>query len=114
MGNKNYISGRRREYKIINDAKADALKTGENIITIRAAGSHSPIDLVLIYLDRKIIKFIQVKDYKVYGKEKAELEKLKDFSDEYFVEFKAWTEADKIDKRKKGFRNKDSERVIQV
>lgn len=56
MPNKNYVAGRRKEYKICNDLKADGFDIAQ-----RSAGSHSPIDVFAIHkLDKKII-FVQSK-----------------------------------------------------
>jgi len=55
MPNKNYIKGRRKEYKVVNEAKAKGL------ISFRSAGSHSPIDVVIIDLGNKKIELIQCK-----------------------------------------------------
>lgn len=55
MPNKNYIKGRRKEYKVVNEAKS------HGFISFRSAGSHSPIDVVSIDLANKEIKFIQCK-----------------------------------------------------
>lgn len=56
MPNKNYIKGRRKEYKIVNDLKKDGW-----IIAQRTAGSHSPIDVFAINKLTKVIKMIQAK-----------------------------------------------------
>jgi Holliday junction resolvase len=56
MQNKNYIKGRRKEYKIRNDL----IKQGFNIVQ-RSAGSHSKIDIFAIDTNKKIIKFVQSK-----------------------------------------------------
>jgi len=55
MPNKNYIKGRKKEYKIVNDEKS------KGRISFRSAGSHSPIDIVSIDPEGKKIKFIQSK-----------------------------------------------------
>ena len=56
MPNKNYVKGRRKEYKICNEFK-DA---GFDIVQ-RTAGSHSPIDVIAISRDTRTIFFIQSK-----------------------------------------------------
>ena len=56
MPNKNYIKGRRKEYKIMNDLREE----GYSIVQ-RSAGSHSPIDVFAINKEKKVIKLIQVK-----------------------------------------------------
>ena len=95
MPNKNYISGVRRERQIVNEARKKGL------IAFRSAGSHSPIDCVVIDISTRKIQLIQVKNKKVYGKEKKKIDDLTNYSDEYFVEFMNWTIDDLIDKRKK-------------
>jgi len=55
MPNKNYIKGRRKEYKVVNQFKK------EEYIAFRSAGSHSPIDVVAINPLKKIINLIQCK-----------------------------------------------------
>ena len=55
MPNANYIKGRRKEYEIMNDAKAKGL------IAVRTAGSHGPFDVIIIHPYAKIIEFIQCK-----------------------------------------------------
>lgn len=55
MGNRNYIKGRRKEYKIVNSEKA------KGRLAFRSAGSHSPVDVVSIDVKKKIIKLIQSK-----------------------------------------------------
>ena len=55
MPNKNYLSGRRREYSIMNKLKSKGL------IVFRTAGSHGIVDLIAIDKIKKSIGFIQVK-----------------------------------------------------
>lgn len=55
MPNKNYINGRRKEYKLVNIAKQSGF------ISLRSAGSHSPIDVIIIDKQNKTIKLIQCK-----------------------------------------------------
>jgi len=102
MAHKNYIKGRRREYQLINQAKSEGKKA------YRFAGSHGDFDLVIINPKELKIDFIQVKDKKLYGKEKEELKKLSNLDNEYLVRFWVWSEDDKIDKRKKEFKDKKS------
>ena len=45
-GNKNYITGRRLEYKIMKILKDNLSK--EKYTIIRTAGSHSPVDIFII------------------------------------------------------------------
>jgi Holliday junction resolvase len=55
MPNKNYLRGRRKEYKILEREKK------EGNIAVRSAGSHSPIDIISINIKDKVIKLIQSK-----------------------------------------------------
>lgn len=56
MPNKNYIKGRRKEYKICKQLK----EKGYDIVQ-RSAGSHSPVDIFAINSLTKTIKLIQAK-----------------------------------------------------
>lgn len=56
MPNKNYIKGRRKEYKVCTE-----LKNLGWAIAQRTAGSHSPIDIIAINTDKNIIRLIQCK-----------------------------------------------------
>lgn len=56
MPNKNYLKGRRKEYKIVNRYK----ELGYNIVQ-RTAGSHSPFDIIAINLKKREIRLIQCK-----------------------------------------------------
>jgi len=55
MSNKNYIKGRRKEYKVMADERA------KGNLVIRSAGSHSCVDLISIDVTARVIKFIQCK-----------------------------------------------------
>lgn len=55
MPNKNYLKGRRKEYKICNNLKA------KGYIAQRTAGSHSPFDVIAIDTKTRIIYLIQAK-----------------------------------------------------
>ncbi len=66
MGNKNYVKGRKKEYRICNELK----KRGFDIVQ-RSAGSHSPIDIFAIHRQSKTILFIQAKPDN-FSKKKAE------------------------------------------
>jgi Holliday junction resolvase len=57
MPNKNYIKGRRKEYKIVKQEKA------KGRIAFRSAGSHSCIDVVSIDTEHRKIFLIQSKPY---------------------------------------------------
>jgi len=67
MTNKNYENGAAKERRIINSFKKKGYE-----IAFRSAGSHSPIDCVIISKQGKTIKFIQCKPRK-YSKIKTAL-----------------------------------------
>lgn len=56
MPNKNYLKGRRKEYKI-----CQRLKDLDYDIVQRTAGSHSPFDIIAISLTKKEIHLVQCK-----------------------------------------------------
>ncbi len=84
MPNPNYIKGRRKEYAICK-----ALKEQGFDIAQRTAGSHSPIDVIAISKDKRLIKLIQAKptNYPQAQTKKLLIEN-KDLNGEYAVEFK--------------------------
>ncbi len=55
MPNKNYIKGKNYEQELVRTAKKDGF------LAFRSAGSHSPIDVVIIDDEAKIIWLIQAK-----------------------------------------------------
>jgi Holliday junction resolvase len=55
MPNKNYVNGRRKEYKLVH-----ALKE-KGFIAFRSAGSHSPFDVVGVNMEKRVILFCQLK-----------------------------------------------------
>jgi len=55
MPNKNYIKGRRKEYKYVK------IMRELGFIAQRTAGSHSPFDVIAINPDTKQIRLIQCK-----------------------------------------------------
>ena len=55
MPNKNYISGRRKEYKIMEKLRIAGYET------LRTAGSHGFADIIAIDKKNKLIKFVQCK-----------------------------------------------------
>ena len=69
MPNKNYLKGRRREWKI----KRELEKEGN--IVLRCAGSHGFCDLVAIDKSSNMIKFIQCKPKNFSKNKKEELVK---------------------------------------
>ena len=56
MPNKNYRSGRRKEYSVCDKLKKEGFDIAQ-----RSSGSHSPIDVFAINKEEKKIKFIQIK-----------------------------------------------------
>lgn len=68
MPNANYIKGVAKERRIVNEARELGL------ISFRSAGSHSPIDVVIINFDSKIIQLIQCKPDTISKTKKAQLE----------------------------------------
>lgn len=54
--NKNYLKGRRKEYKIRDELRAEGFD-----IVQRSAGSHSPIDVFAINRLTRVIKLVQSK-----------------------------------------------------
>ena len=55
MPNPNYLKGVRKERKFVNEARLNGS------ISFRSAGSHSPIDVVIIDKDTRVIRLIQCK-----------------------------------------------------
>ena len=83
MPNKNYIKGRNKEYKIVHDL----ISKGYDIAQ-RTAGSHSPIDVIGIHKDLKLISLIQAKPESMSEKDKIALaEKYSWLNDEWVVIF---------------------------
>jgi len=78
---KTYGKGVRLERKIVNEARA------KGYIAFRSAGSHSPVDCVIIDTKSREIRFIQAKKGKS-KMTKEEKEKFLNYSDEYWVKFK--------------------------
>ena len=66
--NKNYVKGRRKEYKIVNEEK------DKGCVAFRSAGSHSPIDVVSIDYINKTIKLIQAKPNSMSDNAKLKIE----------------------------------------
>ena len=83
MPNKNYLNGRRKEYKI----KREFEKLG--YIVLRTAGSHGFADLIAIEIREKRIIFIQCKPNNFSKKKEIELNQEYEFiNNEYQCEFK--------------------------
>lgn len=58
MPNKNYIAGRKLEYKAKKELESN------DWVVMRTAGSHGPFDLVCVDPEEEFILFIQVKSTK--------------------------------------------------
>ena len=83
MPNKNYEKGRRKEYKICKELKAEGYEIAQ-----RSAGSHSPIDIFAINSKTKTIKFIQAKPNNFSkSQSKKIMEELNYLNDEFLVIF---------------------------
>lgn len=82
MPNKQYIRGRRKEYKIIYSERA------KGRLAFRSAGSHSPIDVVSIDYENKEIFLIQSKpDTMSQAKRESLEEQNKKLNGTFFVKF---------------------------
>lgn len=68
MPNPNYIKGRKKEYKVMNEER----KLGN--LVIRSAGSHSFVDVISIDVSARVIKFIQCKPDDISELDKNRLE----------------------------------------
>jgi len=93
MPNKNYVKGVRFERKLVNQARA------EGLIAFRSAGSHSPIDVVIIDKFKRKIDLIQCKKAKKYNKDAY----LHGEIDEYMV---YWSIVDEVPDLRKKSKNK--------
>ena len=83
MPNKNYVKGRRKEYRIVH-----ALRD-RGFIAFRSAGSHSPVDVVAISTKESKIRLIQAKPDAMSEAAKKRLEEEhKDLNGTFEVEFK--------------------------
>lgn len=82
MPNKNYLKGVRKEREIVNFARESGL------ISFRSAGSHSPIDVVVIDIKNKQITFVQCKPDSMSENKKKEIEaSMKDLNNQFNVFF---------------------------
>ena len=70
MPNKRYVKGRRKEYKVMNEAR------DKGCVALRSAGSHSPIDVVVVDTEHRVIRLIQCKPYTMVGSQKDKLYRL--------------------------------------
>lgn len=68
-GNKNYNNGRKKEYRIVKEAK----ERGADI-SQRSRGSHSPVDVFSIFIKEKRIELTQSKPNSMSDKAKRTLE----------------------------------------
>jgi len=94
MVNKNYQKGTRYERKLVNESRE------EGKIAFRSAGSHSPIDVVIIDTKNMKIWLYQCKKGK-HNLTKKMVEKFKQQSDLYVAVFDVMEEpADKRRKKK--------------
>ena len=63
----NYEKGRRKEYKVIHEARA------KGHLAFRSAGSHSPVDVVDIDTSERVIRFVQCKPDSISEKARQKL-----------------------------------------
>ena len=83
MSNKNYLAGRKKEYRICNLLKAEGYDIAQ-----RSAGSHSPVDIWAVNKHTKVIKLIQAKPNNFRNSQKnILLKKYGDLSGQYAVYF---------------------------
>ena len=82
MPNKNYIKGARKERKLVNKARKKGL------IAFRSAGSHSPIDVIIIDHKKGHIRMIQCKPSNLPQSQKNRLYRAYNkLTRDYFGEF---------------------------
>ena len=83
MPNKQYIIGRRKEYKVISQLKKEGFKLAQ-----RSAGSHSPVDIWAVNHTARKIKLVQCKpDNMPMSQIRKLLEENAYLEGEYTVEF---------------------------
>ncbi len=83
MPNPKYRKGVRKERAVVNEAKA------KGYISFRSAGSHSPIDVIVINPIGRTIQLIQCKSGNYRAREKSNLlSKYRYLNDTYTVRFK--------------------------
>lgn len=68
MPNRNYINGRQHEYRVLREAKA------RGCIALRSAGSHSPVDVVIIDTFNRKITLVQCKPASMPDRQMREIE----------------------------------------
>ena len=84
MSNKNYLKGRRKEYKICDIYKAKGFD-----IVQRTAGSHSPFDIIAISVPTQELFLIQCKPKSMSEKKREEILKANEnLNGNFKVEFK--------------------------
>lgn len=105
MPNKNYLKGVRLERKIVSDAKR------RGCIAFRSAGSHSPIDVIIINPNKNSIKFIQCKSGKQATTKKEIKSLLKKYCwmNDFFIA--SFTIVEKIDGKTQTHGNKKKEKL---
>lgn len=67
MPNYNYLKGVRKEREIVNKAREMGL------IAFRSAGSHSPIDVCIVDVRNRLIRFVQCKPDSFTDKQKEKI-----------------------------------------
>ena len=78
----NYRRGRRKEYKILKGER------DKGFVALRSAGSHSPIDIISIDVDERVIRAIQCKPDDISSKAKqALLEANSRLNGSFFMKF---------------------------
>ena len=83
MPNKNYLSGVRKERKVVNSAR----ETG--LIAARSAGSHSPVDVWIIDIPNKSIHLVQCKPKSMSHSARTKIEEsMKECNGTFQVDFK--------------------------
>ena len=83
MPNKNYIKGRRKEYKILHKLKDNGFD-----IVQRTAGSHSPFDIIAIDIKNKKIRLIQCKPDTMNAHQQQKIrDENQALNDEFLVSF---------------------------
>lgn len=78
MPNRNYLNGVAKERKIVNEARA------QGMVAFRSAGSHSPIDAVIIDPIQHIIRLVQCKPKSMSDKSKEKLLDTLNFMDGFY------------------------------
>lgn len=87
----NYQRGAQKERRIMNRFR------DKGQIAFRSAGSHSPIDIIAIDTEHKVITLIQSKlGKRISGKERAEVLSHKDIEGDYKVIFQLWENRNQI------------------